>query len=191
MSGDTDFAHIVSLACHDLRTPLATVAGFAQTLATSELGDRAGRYVELMEAAAQQMRELLDDVALLARIEAGTYEPTRVERSTGDLADTAAEQAGDGVTAATVLSTPIEVDAAAVSRALASLARASLRHGDVPAVTIRADGRTFRVGPVDGAAAPVVLARTPVDLGAAVARRVLAAAGARVELEGADLVVRL
>ena len=29
---ETRFARLVSLACHDLRTPLATVVGFAHTL---------------------------------------------------------------------------------------------------------------------------------------------------------------
>ena len=32
MTDDSDFARLVSLACHDLRTPLATVHGFATTL---------------------------------------------------------------------------------------------------------------------------------------------------------------
>jgi signal transduction histidine kinase len=29
---DTEFARLVSLACHDVRTPLATVHGFVRTL---------------------------------------------------------------------------------------------------------------------------------------------------------------
>ena len=33
MDNDTAFPRLVSLACHDLRTPLATVSGFAKTLA--------------------------------------------------------------------------------------------------------------------------------------------------------------
>ena len=38
MANDTSFARLVSLACHDVRTPLATVHGFVKTLArTAEL----------------------------------------------------------------------------------------------------------------------------------------------------------
>ena len=36
---DRFFARFVSLACHDLRTPLATVSGFARTLERLELED--------------------------------------------------------------------------------------------------------------------------------------------------------
>ena len=36
MTEDSEFARLVSLACHDLRTPLATVNGFARTLTRFE-----------------------------------------------------------------------------------------------------------------------------------------------------------
>ena len=36
MTEDPQFAQLVMLACHDLRTPLATVHGFAQTLVRME-----------------------------------------------------------------------------------------------------------------------------------------------------------
>jgi signal transduction histidine kinase len=76
MQNDTSFARLVSLACHDVRTPLATVHGFVKTLErTVELDAPADRYVEMIEAASDQMAELLDELALAARIEAGRYEP--------------------------------------------------------------------------------------------------------------------
>ena len=40
MTDDPDFARLVSLACHDLRTPLATVHGFATTLSRGGLSSR-------------------------------------------------------------------------------------------------------------------------------------------------------
>ena len=47
------FARLVSLACHDLRTPLATVNGFAKTLTRGgTLGERESHFVDLIEAAA-------------------------------------------------------------------------------------------------------------------------------------------
>ena len=61
MHNDTSFARLVSLACHDVRTPLATVHGFTTTLArTTELVPPADRYVEMIEAASRQIAELLD-----------------------------------------------------------------------------------------------------------------------------------
>jgi len=40
------FPRLVSLACHDLRTPLATIYGFARTLTRDEgLDDRTARFL--------------------------------------------------------------------------------------------------------------------------------------------------
>src|SRR6266545_2285074 len=50
---DASFPRLVSLAAHDLRTPLATIHGFAQTLIRmGDLGDPNQRYVEMSGAAA-------------------------------------------------------------------------------------------------------------------------------------------
>jgi two-component system response regulator RegX3 len=68
---DARFALVVSLACHDLRTPLATVSGFAKTLTRLEnVGEPAGRYLGMIEAASEQLADLLDDLALAARVRA-------------------------------------------------------------------------------------------------------------------------
>src|SRR5256714_2088222 len=75
---DMFFARLVSLACHDLRTPLATVHGFARTITrTGDLEEPTSRYVEMIETASGQMADLLDELGLAARIEAGRYGPTR------------------------------------------------------------------------------------------------------------------
>ena len=61
MADDTEFARLVSLACHDLRTPLATVHGFATTLERGgDLEPPADRYVEMINAASAQTAELID-----------------------------------------------------------------------------------------------------------------------------------
>ena len=66
MTDNDDFARLVMLACHDLRTPLATVHGFAQTLARlGELEDPAPRYLEMITAASGQMADLLDELSLV------------------------------------------------------------------------------------------------------------------------------
>src|SRR5437870_13181441 len=90
------FPQLVSLAAHDLRTPLATVSGFAKTLIRTEaLEDPASRYVEIIEAAAGQMVELLDELGLAARIEAGRYQPNLQDGDTLTLAREAAATLGE------------------------------------------------------------------------------------------------
>jgi signal transduction histidine kinase len=191
MSGNEDFARLVSLACHDLRTPLATVSGFARTLArSSDLDEPVARYVGMIEAASQQMGALLDDLGLVARIETGRYEPVARERDTLELAEAAAERAGARVSVSGA-GAPVLIDAEPVERSLASLAVAAQRHGGVEQVAIEVAGRSVAIRPVTAAAAPIVLARELKDLGAAVAVRVLGALGADLSLEGETLTVRL
>jgi signal transduction histidine kinase len=191
MPESPDFARLVSLACHDLRTPLATVYGFARTLSRGgELDATSARYVEMIEAASEQLGGLLDELGLAARIEADRYDPVAQERDTLELAQAAAERAGDAVTA-TGSGKTVEVDVEPLERALAGLARAAQRHGGVPSVEIAVAGREFRIAPVVAAAAPVVLAHELKDLGAAVALRLLAASGGSVALDGETLVVTI
>jgi signal transduction histidine kinase len=192
MAEDPEFARLVSLACHDLRTPLATVYGFARTLARADdLPEPAARYIGMIEAASQQMSVLLDDLGLAARIEGGRWEPIAQERDTLELAQRAAERAGDKVTATGGEGAAVEIDAEPVERSLANLAVAAQRHGGVDEITIATAGREFRIGPVIPSAAPVVLAEDLKDMGAAVALRVLHALGADVALTDSTLVVRL
>jgi signal transduction histidine kinase len=192
MPENTEFARLVSLACHDLRTPLATVYGFARTLTRgASLPEPAGRYVEMIEAASQQLSGLLDDLGLVARIEGGRYEPVAHECDTVELAHAAAGRAGEKVTSSGGAGVRVEIDGEPVERSLAAFAVAAHRHGGVPSVDIAVDGLEFRIGPVQPAAAPVLLAEELKDLGAAVALRVLDALGARVVIEDGALVVRL
>src|SRR6185437_10882912 len=124
------FARLVSLACHDLRTPLATVNGFAKTLTRGgTLGEREGRFVDLIQTAADQMTSLLDVLGLAARIESGRYEPALVEADTLALATSADERIAAEGSGAT-----IETDPDAVRRSLEALARCAVIHGNVPRV---------------------------------------------------------
>ena len=72
-----DFSRLVSLACHDLRTPLATVQGFAKTmLRMDELDEeKRTRYLGLIDTSADELAALLDLLSLAARIEGGRYDP--------------------------------------------------------------------------------------------------------------------
>src|SRR4051794_17272106 len=91
----TEFAGLVTLACHDLRTPLATVRGFAKTLQrTTDLGEPESRYLELIDAASVELTELLDLLGLVARGEGGRHELTPTDVDTAELAQRVAEQLG-------------------------------------------------------------------------------------------------
>ena len=177
-----DFPSLVSLACHDLRTPLATVQGFAKTLLRLEQLDaeKTARYLGLIDAASDELAELLELVSLAARIEGGRYDPVLREANSLELAPAGASGTGGTVT----------VDPDAVARALASLARAAARHGGVE-VSTSVDGPRVSIEPVVADAAPVVLGEEQKDLGAAVAVRLLRALGGEVALDGERLTVTL
>jgi signal transduction histidine kinase len=184
------FAPFVSLACHDLRTPLATVAGFAHTLeGMDEIGEPAARYISIMKSAGEQMGDLLDALGLVARIEAGRYEPALVETDSLELAQAAAakvERASASGSGSTV-----RVDRVPVEAGLAALALCAVRHGGLDQVELIASDSMVEIAPIPAAAAPIVLAEDLKDLGAAAARRVTEAIGGSLELDGERLLVRL
>jgi signal transduction histidine kinase len=182
---DTSFARLASLAVHDLRTPLATIFGFARTMQRgAELEPPLPRYVEMIIAASEQMTELLEEFGLAARIEGNRYEPVLAEADTLELARAAVPDAdGQGTT--------ITTDAPTVQRALTLLAECARKHGGVESVALHVNGAELTLAPVTEAAAPVILGENLRDLGAAVALRAIRALGGSVELAGDRLLVRL
>ena len=134
-----DFSRLVSLACHDLRTPLATVSGFAKTmLRMDELEDeKRDRYLGLIDTSADELAQLLDLLSLAARIEGGRYDPVVREVDSLSLAP-------DGATGTGAV---VRVDPEPVERALASLDRAAARHGGVE-TTVAVDGPRVTIEPV-------------------------------------------
>ena len=189
-SEDTSFPRLVSLACHDLRTPLATVSGFAKTLTRVEgVDDKIARYLGLMETASEQLGELLEELNVAARIADGRYDPVHRKVDTLELARSAAERV-EGVEV-TGSGASVEVDVDAVERALAAFASCLRRHGPVESVRVEVAGEELRLGPVTEAAAPVVLGEQLRDLGSAVGRSVVEALGGSVAVADATLVVRL
>jgi len=158
------------LACHDLRTPLATVHGFAHTLARVEgLDETSSRYVEMITSASGQMAELIDELSVAARLAAGRYDPPLRAVDTLELARAAAERLGDERVGVAGEGAELELDADAVERAVAALS----------------------LTPVTPASAPVLLGEDLRDLGAAVAGLVIQARGGSVALDGEALKVRL
>jgi signal transduction histidine kinase len=189
---ENDFARLVMLACHDLRTPLATVLGFTQTLARLEqLEDPATRYLEMIGAASGQIGELIDELSLGARIEAGRYEPVRGQLDTLELVRGAAAYLGEDRVEAGGEGARVEVDAEATRRAVAALARCALRHGGLEQVRLTARGAELELVPATAAAAPVLLGEDLRDLGAAIAVRLLQAQGGSLVLDGETMNIRL
>jgi signal transduction histidine kinase len=181
------FPRVVSLACHDLRTPLATIYGFARTLTRAGgLDERTMRFLGMIEEASEQMTGMLDELGVAARIEGGRWEPALREADTLQLATTDDERVaaeGKGET--------IETEPESVERALRSLAIAAARYGPADRTTWRVNGRELELSPITVEAGPVVMGESFRDLGSLVARIVIEALGGSLELDGETLRVRL
>jgi signal transduction histidine kinase len=189
---DTSFARLVSLACHDLRTPLATVHGFVRTLARVQSFDEpASRYLRLMEAASEQMAQLLDDLGVAARIESRRYDAGRRPVDMAELARAAAARVGGDTVVVSGAGATVETEPEAAERAIAALARCAVRHGDVERVELQVDGAEVALVPVAPEVAPIVLGVELRDFGAAVARRVIEALDGSLATDGETLRVRL
>ena len=190
MASEDSFASFVSLACHDLRTPLATVSGFAHTLRQNEIGQPADRYVEMIQAASGQIAEILDELGLAARIEAGRFSPHVTEADTLELAEAAAGLVGEKAIAKGTGSV-VHVDREPTERALAALARCALRHGGLEQVELSAEGALVTISPVLEDVVPIILGEDLKDLGAAAADRLVESLGGSLSVEADRLLVRL
>jgi signal transduction histidine kinase len=189
---NASFPRLVSLAAHDLRTPLATIHGFAQTLVRmGDLGEPKQRYMEMIDSAALQLAELLDELGVAARIESGRYEPALQPTDTLELAHGVAEHLGEERVIVTGEGAEVRVDADAVPRGISALVQAALRHGGLERVELRVDGATLAISPVTPSSGPVVLGEELRDLGAAVAVIVIRANRGSVSVNGDTLAVKL
>jgi signal transduction histidine kinase len=184
---EAKFPRVVSLACHDLRTPLATIYGFARTLTRGDdLDERTMRFLGMIEEASEQMTGLLDELGVAARIEGGRWEPALRTADTLELAGSEDERvAAEGEGEA------IQTEPESVSRALEALAVAAARYGPSDRVTWRVRGRTLELAPITADAAQVVTGESIRDLGSLVARVVIEELGGSIELDGDTLRVRL
>jgi signal transduction histidine kinase len=189
---DTSFPRLVSLAAHDLRTPLATINGFAQTLVRmGNLPEPSDRYVAMIAEGARQLARLLDELGLAARIEDERYEPNLQSVDTIELARAAQEELGEDRVRVLGRGGEVRVDVEATRRGIAALVRAALRHGGLEEVDVQADGTGLRIRPVTESSGRVLLGQDLRDLGAAVAVRLVEALGGTVTLDGDVATVRL
>lgn len=191
MTNERHFAELVSVACHDILTPLATVYGFARTLEQLELDAPAPRYVEMIAAASTQIDDLLDQLRLAARIESGRYEPTLVERDSLELAREAAGRLEEGRVNVTGSGAPVRVDPEPTVRALSQVARAAARFGGHDSVDLEVRGAEIVISPLSRAAEPVVLGEEARELAAPAGALLIRALGGDLEVRGEALLIRL
>jgi signal transduction histidine kinase len=192
VQNDTSFSRLVSLACHDVRTPLATVHGFVKTLARQvELEPPADRYVEMIDAASGQIAELIDELSLVARIESGRYDPSLREAETLALAQAAAARLGEDRVRVSGEGAIVETDVDAVDRGISALIQAALRHGGLDEVQVTVRGSELDVSPITESSAAVVVGDDLRDLGAAVAARLVRRLGGSVAVADGTLTIRL
>jgi signal transduction histidine kinase len=183
-----NFAQLVSLACHDLRTPLATASGFARTLERiEEIGQPAERYVEMIGAATDQLAELLDLLSAAARIESGRFEPQLRPTDTRELAEAAAARIQDGRASVEGRGGAVRADPDWSVGSLASLAEAARRHGGLERIGIGVEGPQVSIAPVVDDAGAIALGDDLKDFPAAVGASVLERSGVRLELDGERL----
>jgi signal transduction histidine kinase len=181
------FPRLVSLACHDLRTPLATIYGFARTLSRGgDLDERSARFLGMIEEASEQMTEMMDELGVAARIAGKRWEPVLRSADTLELVETGDERvlvSGRGET--------VETEVETVARGLKALAIAAVRYGPVDRVAWRVNGRELELSPVTADAAPVVTADAVRDLGSLIARLAIEELGGSLELDGETLRITL
>ena len=82
---------------HEIRTPMNAIVGLADLLLQADLGAREQEYVRLLNASAETLLKLIDDVLDLSKIEAGELILERVEfdlhKALGDSIDLLAPRA--------------------------------------------------------------------------------------------------
>jgi signal transduction histidine kinase len=184
-------AQLVSLACHDLRTPLATASGFARTLQRlDEIGPPADRYIGMIGAATDQLADLLDLLGAVARIESDRFEPQLRPTTTRELADDAARRIEDGRAAVEGDGAAVGADREWAAVSLSALAEAARRHGGLEQITMRVEGPTVTMTPIVGNAGAIAMGDELRDFAAAVGVQVLQRSGADVGLDGDALRVR-
>ena len=146
----------LSMVCHELRRPLTVIRGAATLL--MEAHDRlpAGNRTQilgLIDQNARTMADLVDDLALVARLEAGLVQVTPQTVRVGELMDAAldAVRKANPEAQVTVLQPPeisVEADPEQSVRALRALISAALQRapeGPGPELSAEASGERVRI----------------------------------------------
>ena len=98
----TDFMATVS---HELRTPLTSISGYVELLRDAEpdeLSDAQQRMLEVIARNARRLRELIEDILTLSRIENGGFRSQPGEVDLAQVIERALEEIGPAATKASV-----------------------------------------------------------------------------------------
>jgi signal transduction histidine kinase len=147
-----DFVANVS---HELKTPLTSISGYAETLAEGGVdAATAKRFLGTIVTNAQRMQRLVDDLLDLSRIEAGRWQPNPQRMPLEQIAtecwgmfrERAAAKRASFVTAIAPDATQLLVDPDAIRHILQNLMDNALRYvpegGTITCRSVRADGGT-------------------------------------------------
>jgi signal transduction histidine kinase len=188
---DRRFAQLVAVACHDLRNPLATVFGFSRTLTRIELDERAARYVGMIDAASIELGDLLDELSIVARVEAARFAPELEDADSLELARSAAADLSEDRLFVSGQGGRVRVPPQETVRALSRLAKAAARHGGHDSVDLVVNGAELRISPISRTAEPVVLGTEVRELSAAAAVVLIEALGGSLAVDDETLRITL
>ncbi|MDQ4419628.1 ATP-binding protein [Sphingobium sp. DEHP117] len=146
----------VANASHELRTPLAAILGFIETLQDPNAGGDAqtrARFLSILESEARRMRQLVDDLMSLSRIEADKHRlPTEMIAMPDLIAEVLSvsrqnlgERGGDIVSAIGDDLPPVQGDRLQIGQLLHNLVSNSAKYGR-PGTPITVQARAVEPG---------------------------------------------
>lgn len=144
----------VANASHELKTPLTSIRGYAETLRDETLSaDTRRQFVGTIASNAERLQHIVDDLLDLSRLESGTWQPALAEVSAQDAVIEAwrdfaqrAERVGVRFDLESTGSYRVLADASALRQILGNLFDNALRH------TADGDLVQVRIGPMPRAA---------------------------------------
>ncbi|HZR96958.1 MAG TPA: ATP-binding protein [Gaiellaceae bacterium] len=147
----------VATVSHELRTPLTSISGFLEMLLDEEhaLGDAGKRYLDVIRRSTDRLHALVEDLLLIAQIEARRIELAFAPVDLGDVAESAAESArpaaadrGVRIEVSVDTPPPVRADRTRIAQVLDNLVSNAVKFSDSGGtVTIRVerDGEGARV----------------------------------------------
>lgn len=121
---------------HDLRTPLTSIAGYAETLADGKIGpDEMPKVAAALQRQSKRLSRLVEDLMLLSRLEAREFslrtEPVDVGALVSGVAEEYRPRARDADVRFTITAdatTPLETDPVRISQIVSNLVENALRY---------------------------------------------------------------